>query len=55
MMNEYWESGSNPQGDIASGPPPNLAAPPMVLAAKNGWKNRINKKIRKKWISFVET
>jgi hypothetical protein len=26
MMDEYCESGSFPQGDIASGPPPNLTA-----------------------------
>jgi hypothetical protein len=36
MMNEFWKSGSFPQGDIASGPPPNLSVPTMKLAAKNG-------------------
>jgi hypothetical protein len=38
MMNEYWESGSFPQGDIAIGPPLNLAAPTTKLAVKNGWR-----------------
>jgi hypothetical protein len=38
MMNEYWESGSFPQGGIASCPPPNLTVPTMNLAAKNGWR-----------------
>jgi hypothetical protein len=37
-MNEYWESGSFLQGDIASGPPPNLAVPTINLAANNGWR-----------------
>jgi hypothetical protein len=34
----YWESYNFPQGDIASGPPPNLTVPTMKLAAKNGWR-----------------
>jgi hypothetical protein len=38
MMNLYWESGSFPQGDIASGPQPKLAALTMKLAAKNSWR-----------------
>jgi hypothetical protein len=38
MMNEYWESCSVPQGDIASGPLPNLTVPTTKLAAKNGWR-----------------
>jgi hypothetical protein len=38
MMNEYWESGSFPQGDIASSPPPNLTVSTMKLAAKSGWR-----------------
>jgi hypothetical protein len=36
MMNEYSESGSFPQGDMASGPPPNQTVPTIKLAAKNG-------------------
>jgi hypothetical protein len=37
VMNEYWESSSASQGDIASGSPPYLAAPAMKLVAKNCW------------------
>jgi hypothetical protein len=38
MMDEYWESGSFPQGDIASGPPSNLALLTIKLAAKRSWR-----------------
>jgi hypothetical protein len=47
MMNEYWESGSFPQGDIASGPPPYLTVLTIKLAAKNGWRHRFIKKVRR--------
>ena len=48
VMNAYWESGSFPQDNIASGPPPDLAAPTMKLAVKNAWRIAFQQENKKK-------
>jgi hypothetical protein len=43
-----WKSGSFTQGDIASGPLPNLSVPTIKLAATNGWRISFQQEIKKR-------